>query len=141
MLLQRERAVGNVSQAPKPIEQSVHPWISRANGLWPGLSGLRILAVLVVFLLTAILVAVVLGSRRRRRTLLIGIPVAVVLSWVVVDGASPIGQWFAADCTPLSPKGIPWSCPSSEVRGTADGRAWGSSRSPGRSIDRFPARS
>ena len=78
---------------------------------WPfgpaGLSGLRILSVFVVFLLTAILVAVVLGSRRRRRTLLIGIPVAIVLSWVVVDGASPIGQWFAADGTPLSSEGHP----------------------------------
>jgi hypothetical protein len=78
---------------------------------WPfnpaGLSGVRIAAVFVAFFLMAVLLAVALRRWTRWPTLLIGVPVAILLSVLVVDGASPIGRWYAADGTPLNPDGHP----------------------------------
>jgi hypothetical protein len=63
--------------------------------------------VFVAFLLMAALLAVALRRWTRWPTLPIGVPVAILLSVLVVDGASPIGRWYAADGTPLNPDGHP----------------------------------
>jgi hypothetical protein len=77
---------------------------------WPfkpaGISGVRIGAVFAFFLLAAVLIAIAARRWTRWPTLVVGAPLALVLSATVVGGASPVGQWYAGDGTAL-PTGHP----------------------------------
>lgn len=77
---------------------------------WPlkpaGLNGGRIAAVFAFFLILAVLIAVAARRWTRWPTAALSVPIALLVAATVVGGASPIGQWYRPDGTPV-PTGHP----------------------------------
>lgn len=121
-----------------PSDCTVPPSLS-----WPfkpgGLSGIRIAAVFGFFLALTVLLAVVNRGRTRWLTAVIGILLAILFSTIVVNGASPIGQWYAPDGRAVR-QGVPSCCPSRRGPATVVGGRSPSLRWRGPLIGQCPAR-